>query len=127
MAKKEFTYKGKSLEELKKLSLKEFTELIPARQRRSLRRGLTDKHKKVLKNIKVGKKNIKTHCRNMIVLPEMVDATIKIHNGKEFTTITIMPEMIGRYLGEFTLNRKRITHSAPGIGATRSSAALSVK
>jgi len=63
----------------------------------------------------------------MIVLPEMVGMVIKIYNGKEFTPVTIIEEMIGHYFGEFALTRKKVEHSAPGIGATRSSASLSVK
>jgi len=127
MAKKEFKYRGKTLDELKKLSVKEFSELIPSRQRRSLKRGLPDEHKDILKSIKDNKKNIKTHIRNMVVLPEMVGATLKVYNGKDFIMVIIQDEMIGHFLGEFTYNRKRIAHSAPGIGATRSSSALSVR
>ena len=127
MAKKEFTYRGKSLEELKKLSLTEFAELTPSRQRRSLKKGLSDQQKILLKKIKAKESNIKTHCRNFIILPEMVGITISIHDGKSFIKMLIQEEMIGHYLGEFTYNRKRVAHSAPGIGATRSSAALSVK
>ena len=63
----------------------------------------------------------------MIVLPAMVGSTIKIHRGNSFEAIMIQPEMIGHYFGEFALTRKRVAHSAPGIGATKSSAALSVK
>jgi len=127
MPKKEFTYKGKTLEELKKMSIDELAEILPARQRRSLKRGFTEYQKKLLKKIRKGEKNIKTHCRDMIILPEMVGLTIKVHNGKEFVDVKIVPEMIGHYLGEFALTRKKVEHSAPGIGATRSSAALSVK
>ncbi len=127
MAKKEFTYKGKTKDMLKKMSLNEFAELVPARQRRSLKRGLTEQQKVLLNNIKKDKKNIETHCRDMIILPEMIERVIKVHNGKEFVTITIQPEMIGHYLGEFVLTRKKVEHSAPGIGATRSSASLSVR
>lgn len=127
MAKKEFSYKGKTLSELKKMSLNEFAELAPARQRRSIKRGLNEQQKILLNNIKKGKKNIETHCRDMIILPEMIGAIVRIHNGKEFVTITIQAEMLGHYLGEFVLTRKRVEHSAPGIGATRSSASLSVR
>ena len=63
----------------------------------------------------------------MITLPEMVGKMIKVHNGKEFVPVAIIEEMIGHYLGEFALTRNRVEHSAPGIGATRSSASLSVK
>ena len=127
MAKKEFTYRGKTLEELKKLSLNEFAALLPARRRRSIKRGLTEQQKLLLKRIKSNEKNIKTHCRDMIILPEMIGQTIKVHNGKEFMIVAITEEMIGRCLGEFSFTRSRVEHSAPGIGATRSSAALSVK
>ena len=127
MVKKEFKYRGKTLEELKKMSINEFAELIPARQRRSLKRGLTDQQKILLNKMRKGEKNLKTHCRNMVILPEMIGQTISIYDGKSFIAVRIVEEMIGRVLGEFTYNRKRVTHSAPGIGATRSSASLSVK
>lgn len=126
MAKK-FTYKGKTIEELKKLSLKEFAELIPSRERRSLLRGLPEQHKKVLEKIRKGKKKIKTHCRDMIILPEMIGAFIQVHNGNEWKSLNITEEMIGHRLGEFTITRKKLKHSAPGVGATRSSASLSVR
>ena len=42
MVKKEFTYHGLTLEELQKLSLNEFAELLPSRERRSFRRGLDE-------------------------------------------------------------------------------------
>ena len=127
MAKKEFKYKGKTLEELKKMSINEFSELVPARQRRSLKRGLTDQQKILLSKLRKGEKNLKTQCRDMIILPEMVGESIQIYDGKSFIKIMITDEMISHCLGEFTINRKRVTHSAPGIGATRSSASLSVK
>ena len=127
MVKKEFTYKGKTLEELKKLSLTEVAALMPARQRRTLKRELTEQQKILLQKIRKNESNIETHCRDMIILPEMVGKTIKVYSGKEFIPVIIVEEMIGHYLGEFVLTRKRVEHSAPGIGATRSSAALSVK
>ena len=127
MAKKEFTYRGKTLEELKKLTLNEIASLMPARQRRTLKRGLTEQQKILLKKIKKNESNIETNCRDMIILPEMVGKTIKVHSGKEFIPVVIIDEMIEHCLGEFVLTRKKVEHSAPGIGATRSSAALSVK
>src|SRR3989344_8694539 len=115
MAKKEFTYRGKTLEEMKRMSLNEFAELVPSRARRSLKKGLTDLQKKVLSKIKKGDNNLKTHCRNLVVLPEMVGAKINVHNGKEFSQFMITEDMLGHYLGEFTYNRKKVAHSAPGI------------
>ncbi|MCD4759863.1 30S ribosomal protein S19 [archaeon] len=132
MAKKEFTYHGKTLGELKEMSLQDLAKLVPARKRRALTRGFTDSQKKLLKKIEATnqgtyKKRIKTHCRGMIILPNMVDLKINIHNGKEYVQIEIQPEMIGHRLGEFAETRKRLKHSAPGIGATKSSAHQSVK
>lgn len=127
MAKKVFTYKGKTLEELAKISINELAEMLPARQRRSLKRGFTDAQKILLEKIRSNEKNIETHCRDMIILPEMVGLTIKVYSGRIFVPIIIQPEMIGHYLGEFSLTRKKVAHSAPGIGATRSTASISVK
>lgn len=127
MAKKEFTFRGKTVDELKKLSLNELSRLLASRQRRTIKRGFTEQQKILLKKLRSNEKNIETHCRDMIILPEMVGAAIKVHQGKEFVQVIIEPEMIGHYLGEFALTRKRVAHSAPGIGATRSSASLSVK
>lgn len=127
MAKKVFQYKGKTMDDLRKISINEFAELLPARQRRTIKRGFTEAQKILLKKMRAKEKNIETHCRDMIILPEMVDITIKVHAGREFIPVTIQPEMLGHYLGEFVLTRKRIQHSAPGIGATRSTASISVK
>lgn len=127
MAKKEFLYRGKTTEELKKLSVKEFAQLIPARQRRTLLRGLTEAGQALMKEIEKKEGNIKTHCRDFVIIPSMIGMTIKVHNGKEWLPIIIQDEMIGHRLGEFALTRKGIKHNAPGIGATKSSAAASVR
>ncbi len=132
MAKKEFTYKGKTLQELRSLSIQDFAKLVPARQRRSLQRGLTDSQKALLVKVEKTvsdqyKKQIKTHARDMVIIPKMVGLTIYVHSGKEFKEVPIAREMIGHYLGEFAITRQSIKHSAPGIGATRSSAHQSVK
>lgn len=132
----EFNYKGYKLDELKKMEVADFMKIIPARQRRSLKRGFTEQEKKLLEKIKkaralvdAGKTNklIKTHCRTMVVLPMMVGLAIGIHNGKEFVKTEILPDMIGHYLGEFTYNRKRVQHHSPGVGATRGSTFVPVK
>lgn len=127
MVKKEFTFKGKSLEELQKIGLNELAQLLTARQRRIIKRGFTEQQKILLKKIRLNEKNVKTHCRDMIILPEMIGTTIKVYQGKEFVPVMVEQDMIGHCLGEFVLTRKKVAHSAPGIGATRSSASLSVK
>jgi small subunit ribosomal protein S19 len=124
---KEFIFNGKSIEELKNLSINEFSELIPSRARRSLKRGLTEEQKKLLEKVRKNDKDIKTHARDMVVLPEMVGHAIKIYNGKEFIQVHVSEEMIGKFLGEFSLTRRRVAHNAPGVGATKSSASVSVR
>lgn len=126
MAKKEYTYKGKTLAELQGMELKAVAALYPARQRRSILRGFTEQKKILLKNLQQ-KDTVKTHCRDMVVLPSMVGKTIMLYTGKEFVAVRVAQEMLGHYLGEFALTRKRVQHSAPGIGATRSSASASVR
>ena len=127
--KKEFRYQGKTLEELQKLSLEELLPLLPARSRRTLKRGLSKDENKLLEDVKKGKTGdiIRTHCRNMIILPEFVGFNLMIHNGKEFERINIQPQMIGHYLGEFALTRKKVKHTGPGVGATRGSKFMPLK
>ena len=123
----EFTFRGKSLEDLKKLSHDEFALLVPSRQRRTMQRGFSEDHKKLLHKVKIKDQNIRTHLRDMIVLPEMVGLKIAIHSGKEFVPIDIIPEMMGHYFGEFVLTRKKVSHGAAGIGATKSSKFVPLK
>jgi len=128
---KEFTFHGKIIAELEKMDIKEFARLITARQRRSIIHGFTDQQKKLLKKIELAKKGkskaIKTHVRNMPITPAMIGLTIMVYQGKEFQPVTIVPEMLGHRLGEFAFTRKKVEHSAPGIGATKSSAAISAR
>lgn len=125
---REFTYRGYTLDELKEMSLDELKDLLPARARRSLERGLNIEEKRLLERIEDKDKDVyRTHRREMIILPEFVGKRIAIHNGKNFETVKIEPEMVGHYLGEFSLTRKEVEHSGPGIGATRSSKYIPLK
>ncbi|MFH1174673.1 MAG: 30S ribosomal protein S19 [archaeon] len=119
--KKEFMFRGKTLEELQRLSIAELAKLLPARQRRTMKRGFSDGKKTLVKKLEKHA-SVETHERDMIVLPFMVGKTIKIHTGKEFVPVIIQPEMIGCYLGELALTRKRVQHNAPGVGASKTSA-----
>lgn len=123
----EFTYRGKTLEDLKKLSIEEFATLVPSRQRRTIQRGFSEEHKKLLHKIKIKDPNIRTHLRDMIVLPEMIGMKINIHSGKEFAPVELIPEMLGHYFGEFVLTRRKVSHGAAGVGATRSSKFIPLK
>lgn len=126
MVKKEFQFKGKSIEELKELSIEEFAKLCTSRARRSLLRGF-DKQmlKKILKANP--EKPIRTHKRDTIIIPIMVGLTFAIHKGNSFDRVEIKPAMIGHYLGEMAMTRKRLMHGKAGIGATRSSTAISAR
>lgn len=115
------------MEELRNLSIKEFAALLPARQRRSLLRGFKPEQKKFLQKLKISQKPVKTHLRNTIIVPEMVGRSISVYNGKEYFQVKIEIDMLGHYIGEFALTRKSVKHSAPGVGATKSSAAVSVR
>ena len=126
MVKKEFTFRGMTLEEVKKLSTAQFIEMIPSKERRKFKRGFTEKENSLLAEIRAGKNNLETHCRDMLILPEMVGMTIKIHTGKEFFPILITEDMLGHRFGEFALTRRTVRHGAAGIGATRGSASQSV-
>jgi len=113
----------------------EFINLLPSRQRRSLHRGLTQEQRALLEKIrkakevnrKGGNMIIKTHVRDMVVLPEMVGLTILVHNGKDFVAVEIKPDMIGHYFGEFAITNKPVKHGTPGIGASRSSMYVPLK
>lgn len=132
---RKFKYRGKTLEELLNMSLDEFAKLLPARQRRSLTRGFTKEQIKLLAKIRkiirdperAKKTVIKTHVRDMIVLPEMVGLTFAVHNGKEYVQFKVTPEMIGHRLGEFSSTTKRVTHGEPGLKATKSSRFIAMK
>lgn len=129
---KKFEYRGVPLAELENISLEKLFQMFPARQRRSLTRGITDAKRKLIEEIKATKagktKNpLRTHLRDVIILPYMVGVTVNVFSGKEFTPVTITTEMIGHYLGEFVITNKRVQHGAPGVGASRSSLYVPLK
>ena len=126
--KKEFTYRGMTLDKLQELNFKEFMDIIPSRQRRSFRRGLSKEQAKLItdSNNKPDKV-LRTHRREMIIIPQFVGRTFAVHNGKEFVNLEIMPEMIGLYFGELAPTRTSPTHTGPGVGATKSSKFMPLK
>ena len=103
---KDFNYRGKTVEELQAMSMDEFIRLLPSRMRRSLRRGLSAEQRIILERLrKNSNKPLRTHARDMIILPEM----------------------IGHYLGEYAISMTRVRHGRPGIGASRSSMYIPLK
>jgi len=126
MARKEHTFRGKTVAELKELSIDEFAELLPSRERRTYKRSFGEEERKILEKLdKKGK--VKTHQREMIIFPQMVGKTIGVHNGKDFVDVLIQPEMIGMRLGQLAFTRKMVKHGGPGVGASRSSSSVSVR
>jgi small subunit ribosomal protein S19 len=123
-----FEMRGKDLEEIKGMDMEEFRDIIRARERRVLKRGLTEDQKKLLKKIKRDPKKFhRTKCRDMVIIPEMLGIKIGVYNGKEYAIMEIKPEMLGHRLGEFALTRKHVKHSSPGFGATKSSKFVPLK
>ena len=129
----EFTYRGHTLDELQAMELDEVAELLPARQRRTIERGLSVEQEKLLENARnAGEEEtandpIRTHLRDMPILPEFVGLTFAVHNGQAFERVEVEPEMLGHYLGEFQLTRTSVEHGQAGIGATRSSKFVPLK
>lgn len=129
MAKKEFTFRGKTVEELRGMTLEQFAALCNSRAKRNLKKGFD---KKLLKKIDNAAKNpkakpVKTHKRNLIVIPAMLGVKIAVHKGNSFETVEVNEKMLGHYIGEFVLTRKRLMHGKAGIGATRSSTAITAR
>ncbi|KHN76788.1 40S ribosomal protein S15 [Toxocara canis] len=133
---RKFSYRGVDLDQLLDMNRDQLAKLLPCRARRRLARGLKRKHLTLLARLRRAKKEasvlekpatIKTHLRDMIVLPEMVGSMIGVYNGKVFNQVEVKPEMIGHYLGEFSISYKPVKHGRPGIGATHSSRFIPLK
>ena len=129
---REFTYRGLSQKELEELPLDKLLKLFPARARRSLTRGINDNKRKLIDEIKASKAGklktpINTHLRDLIILPYMIGTTVNVFSGKEFVPVTITSEMVSHYLGEYVITNKRVSHGAPGVGASRSSLYVPLK
>jgi small subunit ribosomal protein S15e len=133
---KKFTFRGVDLDALLTLKPVDVLPLLTARARRKIKRGLTRKPLALIKKLNKAKKEapehekpaaVKTHLRNMIIVPEMIGSVVGVYNGKLFTAVEIKPEMVGHYLGEFSISYKPVKHGRPGIGATNSSRFIPLK
>ena len=123
---RDYKYRGHTLEQLQGMSFESFLDLLPSRQRRSLNRGISDEKKKLIEETRLSKEGkmknpIRTHARDMVVLPSMVGLTIHVHSGREFVALEVKPDMVGHYIGEYVITNKKVVHGTPGIGASRSS------
>ncbi|MCL4391547.1 MAG: 30S ribosomal protein S19 [Candidatus Parvarchaeota archaeon] len=126
----EYKFRGKTIDELSKLSNEELAKIANADFRRVVKRGFSPEEKIFLANMKkkaAKSKAIRTHMREMFILPQFVGLTIQVHNGKEFVPIEIKPSMVFHRLGEFALTTKQVKHGSPGMKATRSSGFVPIK
>uniref|UniRef100_A0A1B6CJU9 40S ribosomal protein S15 n=1 Tax=Clastoptera arizonana TaxID=38151 RepID=A0A1B6CJU9_9HEMI len=133
---RKFTFRGVDLDQLLDMPAEQLMELLHARARRRFSRGLKRKPMALVKKLRKAKKEappnekpevVKTHLRNMIIVPEMVGSIVGVYNGKTFNLVEVKPEMIGHYLGEFSITYKPVKHGRPGIGATHSSRFIPLK
>ncbi|KAF5841112.1 S15 ribosomal protein [Dunaliella salina] len=131
-----FTYRGVDLDQLLDLSSDQLVELFHARARRRFQRGLKRKPLALIKKLRKAKKEapkgekpepVRTHLRNMIIVPEMIGSIIGVYNGKTFNQVEIKPEMVAHYLAEFSITYKPVKHGRPGIGAAASSRFIPLK
>uniref|UniRef100_A0A1D1Y1W9 40S ribosomal protein S15 n=1 Tax=Anthurium amnicola TaxID=1678845 RepID=A0A1D1Y1W9_9ARAE len=133
---KKYSYRGVDLEQLLDLSSENLMDLVHSRARRRFQRGLKRKPMGLIKKLRKAKKEappeekpavVKTHLRDMIIVPEMIGSIVGVYNGKTFNQVEIKPEMIGHYLAEFSISYKPVKHGRPGIGATHSSRFIPLK
>ncbi|AAK39918.1 40S ribosomal protein S15 (nucleomorph) [Guillardia theta] len=130
---RKFNFRGLDLSNLMNLNSKGLMKILNSRQRRKLSRGLKMNNLRLIKKLRNSKANAKTkkiiltHLRNMIIIPEMIGKSIGIYNGKLFNNIEIKPDMIGHYLGEFSITYKPVKHGKPGVGASSSSKYVPLK
>ncbi len=118
---KDVLYRGKTIDFLKTLDVRESAKFLPSRSRRSVLRNF-DVIEKFIKRCEKklsNNKRIETHRRDIVIVPKLVGLTIGVHNGKSFQDVAIAPEMIGHRLGEFSLTRSKVNHGAAGLGATK--------
>jgi small subunit ribosomal protein S19 len=129
LKRKEFTYRGKTLDELKALDTREFAKYLGARERRTVLRQFQEIEKFVSRAKKKlsNDKKLRTHKRDIVIVPAMVGMKMQIYDGHNFAPVEIIGEMLGHRLGEFAATRKKVSHGTAGIGATKGSKAKAKK
>lgn len=112
--KKELKFKGKTLEELQALDVREFAKLLNSRQKRSVLRNF-QKHENFVKRanaqIAKGKNSVKTHIRDLVIVPGLVGMKLQVYNGRDFLHFEVTIEMLGHKFGEFALTRTKTRHN----------------
>ncbi|MFH0713016.1 MAG: ribosomal protein S19 family protein [Candidatus Micrarchaeota archaeon] len=127
---KKITFHGKTMDEVKAMSFADFIKIIPSHQRRTMLR-MSVKFRNFIDSLKLkkakGKKIVKTHLREMIILPEMLEFEFMVYNGKDWVKVVPQLPMLGHRLGEYAITTKLVKHSGPGIGATRGSKSVELR
>ncbi|KAF2445163.1 ribosomal protein S15 [Paraphaeosphaeria minitans] len=131
-----YSYRGIGLDQLLDLSSEELRDVMHARVRRRMNRGLKRKPMGLIKKLRLAKAAappnekpplVKTHLRDMVIVPEMIGSVVGVYSGKEFNQVEIKAEMVGHYLAEFSISYRPVKHGRPGIGATHSSRFIPLK
>merc|ERR1711865_214143 len=98
---KKHGYRGIDLDKLLDMSNQDPMDMFKARQRRKFNRGIGRKTITVLKKLRKAKREtsygekpvpVKTHLRNMVVVPEMIGSVVGVYNGKQYINVEIKPE-----------------------------------
>lgn len=121
MKKKEITFRGKTIDELKKLDVREFAKLLRSISRRYTLRQFQKIELFVRRAQKkqASGKRIKTHIRDIVIVPQLVGMNIQVYNGRQYIPVEITIETLGHKLGEFSPTRSKVKHSKSGVGATK--------
>ena len=120
-SKKQFTFRGKSIEELKDLDIRESAKYLKSSSKRAVLRQFHEIEKFINRAKEKIRKNkpVKTHQRDLVVVPRMIGMKIYVYNGKTFMPVEVIGEMLGHRLGEFAPTRAKIKHGSAGVGATK--------
>ncbi|KAI5013426.1 hypothetical protein ZWY2020_034538 [Hordeum vulgare] len=106
------------------MSTDDLVQMFPARARRRFKRSQEEARackeaaqggELLKKDAPAGEKPepVRTHLRNMIIVPEMIGSLIGVYNGKTFNQVEIKPEMISHYLAEFSISYKPVSMVGP--------------
>lgn len=129
-------YRGVEIDKLLEMNTENIVALFKSGQRRRFAHGIHPKYDRLIKKLKTAVKNtphgekpkaVKTHLRNAIIMPEMVGSIAEVYSGKYWTPVEIKADMVGQYLGEYSMTYKPIKHGKVGHGATRGSKFVSLR
>ena len=129
-------YRGHELDKLLDMNMETIVNLMKSRQQRRFKHGITGKYERLIKKLRIAKKNsipgekpisVKTHLRNTIIVPEMCGSVVEVYGGKYWNAVEVKADMIGHFLAEYSMTYKPVRHGKVGVGATRSSKFTSIK